>query len=437
MYADAGIQTDNITGSLGGTSEQPTISVPHVLTDGADSMGVLMASVRVYVNEGMMHSQWYSSWPINPFNILDSIKRGFKPKEFDVIGTARKDPNSPWNQTERRMPNMATFLMSYDSFPLDRAELSHDGSLLRRGKIAFANACASCHSSKVPEHLSGTPEEQKKAWQELVLRDDFLKDNYLSDDQRHPVNELGTNAQRAEGSNAQAGSTWGQMSSQTYKDIRAPRVELVDHDSAGKPIPLYNPLTGQHDIHWTGPSGFYRTPTLVNIWATAPYLHNNSVGIYNGDPSVQGRLAAYSDGMEKLLWPDRRLGVRSIKVTTEETSLPEMFPGLQKYLKGFGDLDLKLLMLPKGTPINLVMNINPKSAPALFEAYIHGVLDGAPRTQFKSFVDRRRDAGMKALTQKLLEESTCPDFIEDRGHTYGSDLSDEDKKALIAYLKYF
>jgi hypothetical protein len=227
------------------------------------------------------------------------------------------------------------------------------------------------------------------------------------------------------------------MSSQTYKDIRAPLVELTDHDSTGKPIPLYNPLTGQHDIHWKGPSGFYRTPTLVSIWATAPYFHNNSLGIYNGDPSVQGRLAAFKDGMEKLLWPERRLGVRSIKVTTEETSLPDLFPGLQKYLKGFEDLDLKLLMLPKGTPINLVMNINPKSAPAIFGAYIHGVLDGQPRTKFKSFVNRRRDAGMKALTQKLLEENTCPDFIEDRGHTFGSDLSDEDKYALIEYLKTF
>jgi hypothetical protein len=175
----------------------------------------------------------------------------------------------------------------------------------------------------------------------------------------------------------------------------------------------------------------------VNIWATAPYLHNNSVGTYNGDPTLKGRLAAFQDGIEKLLWPERRLGVKSIKVTTEETSLPDIFPGLKKHLPGLDDLDLKLMMLPKGTPINLVMNINPKSVPALFEAYIHGVLDGSPRTQFKNFVNRRRDAGMKALTQKLLEENTCPDFIEDRGHTFGSDLSDEDKIALIEYLKYF
>jgi mono/diheme cytochrome c family protein len=438
MYSNARIARDDITGSLGGTPDAPTMSVPHVLTDGADSMGVVMASARVYVNEGMMHAQWYASWPLNPFDILGSMKREFKPQEFDIIGTARKDPDSPWMQTERRMPHMATFLMSYDSFPLEKVgALSRDDKILRRGKIAFAENCASCHSSKRPEHPGGDATSQKKAWVELVLREDFLKDNYLSDDERHPVNEIGTNAQRAEGSNAQAGSTWGQMSSQTYKDLRAPQTELVDHDVNGNPIPLYNPLTGAHDVHWTGPTGYYRTPTLVNIWATAPYLHNNSVGLYNGDPSVEGRLVAFQDGMEKLLWPERRLGVKSIKVTTAATPLPDLFPGLQKHLKNLDDLDLKLLLLPKGTPINLVMNLNPKSVPTLLAAYIKGVLAGEPRSKLKSFVNRRREAGIKALTQKLLEVNTCPDFIEDRGHTYGSNLSDEDKNALIAYLKYF
>ena len=32
-----------------------------------------------------------------------------------------------------------------------------------------------------------------------------------------------------------------------------------------------------------------------------PTLHNNSVGIYNADPSLAGRMAAYEDGMTKLL----------------------------------------------------------------------------------------------------------------------------------------
>ena len=106
--------------------------------------------------------------------------------------------------------------------------------------------------------------------------------------------------------------------------------QVFDHDKDGKPIPLYNPLTGKHDIMFKSKKLFYRTPTLVSIWATAPYLHNNSVGIYNGDPSLAGRMAAYEDGMTKLLSPELRLGVGSMLVTTQDSKLPDFFPMLQK-----------------------------------------------------------------------------------------------------------
>ena len=58
-----------------------------------------------------------------------------------------------------------------------------------------------------------------------------------------------------------------------------------DQDGNFESRHLYNPLTGKHDIKFTARKAYYRTPTLVSIWATAPYLHNNSVGKYNGDPS--------------------------------------------------------------------------------------------------------------------------------------------------------
>jgi hypothetical protein len=35
----------------------------------------------------------------------------------------------------------------------------------------------------------------------------------------------------------------------------------------------------------------------------------------------------------------------------------------------------------------------------------------------------------------LLDNS--PDFVEDRGYTFGANLSDSDKKALIEYMKTF
>jgi hypothetical protein len=31
----------------------------------------------------------------------------------------------------------------------------------------------------------------------------------------------------------------------------------------------------------------------------------------------------------------------------------------------------------------------------------------------------------------------CPDFVEDKGHYFGTDLPDSDKRALIEYLKTF
>ena len=456
MYANAGVKEDDPGGALGGTEAEPTLKVPHVLADGGDSMGLVMASTRVFVNEFMMFDLWSSTtFALNPFDIKESIRKNFKPGDFDLIGTVRKDPNSPWVLTEKRMPNMALFLSTWDSFPLaDAMEIEREGkvtkngkdyltadaAVLTRGKIAFADNCATCHSSKRPNPMPTDPAAQKMAWRDLVQRDDFLKENYLSDDQRYPTSELGTNVLRAMGTNAMAGNTWGQMSSQTYKDLRAPTELVEDRDADGKTIPLYNPLTGKHDIKFTAHKSFYRTPTLVSIWATAPYLNNNSVGIYTGDPSVAGRMAAYEDGMAKLLWPETRLGTKSILVTTEDSTLPDLFPMLKKLLPEFADLpdlDLDLLRVPKGTPINLLMNVHPKDIKAVLQAYVDGVLQGQPRTRFAELRTKNRDAAVQRMMKKLLEVNMSPDFIEDRGHTYGHELSDQDKQALIEYMKYF
>src|SRR5262249_30883929 len=148
--------------------------------------------------------------------------------------------------------------------------------------------------------------------------------------------------------------------------------QVFDHDKEGKPIPLYNPVTGKHDIKFTAKKLFYRTPPLVSIWATAPYLHNNSVGFYTNDPSVAGRMAAYEDGMTKLLWPERRPGVGSMLVTTQDSKLPDLFPALVKAIPEFSDLpglDVDLINVPKGTPVNLIMNVHVKDVKGVLQAY--------------------------------------------------------------------
>jgi hypothetical protein len=171
------------------------------------------------------------------------------------------------------------------------------------------------------------------------------------------------------------------------------------------------------------------------VWATAPYLHNNALGIYTGDPSVAGRMAAYEDGMTKLLWPEKRLGIKSMKVTTEDSALPPMVTQqLAQFVPG---LDASLLRVPKGTPINLIMNIHPKDLKVVVQAYVDGVLEGAPKEKFAELQAQNHAAAFQRVQEKMLEVSLCPDFIEDRGHTYGRNLSDQDKQALIEYMKYF
>jgi hypothetical protein len=41
------------------------------------------------------------------------------------------------------------------------------------------------------------------------------------------------------------------------------------------------------------------------------------------------------------------------------------------------------------------------------------------------------------ILSKLLTRNLAPDFIADRGHTFGAELPDDDKRALIEFLKTF
>ena len=72
-----------------------------------------------------------------------------------------------------------------------------------------------------------------------------------------------------------------------------------------------------------GGRGYYRTPSLVSLWATAPYLHNNALGKYTGQVSVAARLDEFQDGITKLLWPEKR------EMTVKRTDRPtNLAPGL-------------------------------------------------------------------------------------------------------------
>jgi hypothetical protein len=138
----------------------------------------------------------------------------------------------------------------------------------------------------------------------------------------------------------------------------------------------------------------------VSIWATSPWLHNNSLGIFTGNPSVEGRMIAFEDAARKLLWPERRLGIGSMKVTTVPSEL--LIPKDGQFVK---------IPIPANTPINLLANLHIDDFAKALAAFQKG------------------DVG------EILKLSQCPDLIEDKGHTFGSELTDADKLALIEFLK--
>jgi cytochrome c5 len=389
--------------------------VYHVLKDGADSVGsaclddptprpgvndTACAALRVYINIGVCASFWTT---------LHDPVYGFKREQSPFVPKqARKDSdacNVAWQITAGRMEGLEAFLRTLAPLKLADADggvafLPKDPQVVSRGKTVFAENCARCHSSKrPPSSYSGTEVEW---FRQAVMQEDFLTDNFLSDDERYPVSEIGTNIERAMGSNATEGHIWAAFSSETYKKL--PPVHV-----SGLVNPL-QPSLKLADLEATGGRGYYRTPTLANVWATAPFLHNNSVGLFNADPSTAGRIAAYEDGMEKLLWPERRSGLKTIKRTTKASVF--------RYQEG------GTVCIARGTPIDLIANVDVVT-PETFRQ--NNIFD-------KLFCHVLGTGNLNGL---FLLVDNAPDFVQDRGHTYGSKLPDTDKKALIEYLKTF
>ena len=311
-------------------------SVPRVLVDGSDSVGAWIALARVYLNIGTHHQQWTT---------LHNTILGFRQQSPFKLADVESH-SVYWHATKMRVP----YLIDYFANHTDPMKLVHapqgseigklkgsgmpDDPAYAAGRKVFAKGCIACHSSvqpgDVPEleeklalsELIG-PSDQRSRWRldaqdlqrlgretgklpeayqqwalKAVERPEFWKDNYLSIDMRIPVSIVRTNSARAVATNAMHGQIWEDFSSTTYKELA----------SVG-PVPFFDPVSGANKSFSppSGGPGYYRVPSLVSMWATAPYLHNNSLGVFNNEPSVKGRLECYDDAITKLLRPELRL----------------------------------------------------------------------------------------------------------------------------------
>ncbi|GAC1402580.1 MAG: hypothetical protein NVSMB64_02640 [Candidatus Velthaea sp.] len=465
-----------------------TVFTPRVLKDGADSVGALGALNRVYVNIGTFSEEWLLHF--NPIV-------GGKPVSPIPIKVAREN-SAYFKATEAQtFATAAFFLKSTDPHHLRDAPggakyLTPDMTKLNRGKVVFAENCARCHSSKAPPIAEGldpngcagaaylncfyaywkstkTPEFKQKM-REVVLAPDFLKDNYLSTELRIPVTLTHTNACSPLATNALRGNIWNDFSSESYKSL----------PSAGA-ITYYDPYTGAPAkyIMPAGGRGYTRPPSLVSLWSTAPFLLNNSVGIFDPDPSVDGRMRSFNNSIEQMLWPqkrdrDERLGdkIPGKMDRTTEQSYVRIAPGyLPPFLAkqtnvlaqffpavfGANNEGVDMGPIPKGTPVGLIANLRlisetPPYAgfpePGTVDFILTAKADLAKLPPHAT--DEQAEGVFKNLEPKLMKFSKCPDFIVNRGHYFGTGysepgatpndepgLSDADKRALIEFLKTF
>ena len=468
-----------------------TVYSMHVLKDGADSVGVIAALNRVYINIGLFSEEW-----LLHFRPLLGGKK-ITPIE---VKTVRKN-SVYWQATEGQTYDMAAFLIKaskpHHLSDVAAADLPA-GSVwpaptasIEVGKRVFAERCERCHSSKLPDPPAGADpgncsgnylECWNRYWQwtqtedfrgkarDIAARPDFLDDNYLSTDLRVPETLLQTNVCSSLATNAIAGNIWDNFSSETYKNL--PPVGNVNY---------YQPFTGEKRTYQMpgGGRGYIRPASLVSVWSTAPYLLNNSVGPFDPSPSVGSRLKTFQTSIVQMLWPETRekdelLGSK-IPGKIDRTTAPSYIRVPAGYLPGGvrpmlgmfatimpsvcqaggeGQRGVVIGPIPAGMPVGLLGNIQMvldqggtldqlKLDRQLLAAVVklNAVLYEA---RGKSDEEARRIVFSPDVIEPLMNISKCPDLIVNRGHYFGAEgiegespLSNDERTALIAFLKTF
>lgn len=415
----------------------------NVLKGGEDSVGDHLALIRVYVNIGMCTEEcWTPNFP-TPGTFFGEKARQ---KPFSIAQCAKDC--EPWNYADAKMDDLAAFLVTGGPTYLLAAQ-DVDGKpgtefvqldQVPRGRKLFARECASCHSTKVaPENVradraalerfyDGHVFGKEDYWQyefseaersapdfiaQHLARDasgklrpkqfvaalakggsegEVYGQDWLGNDEPTPFNIIGTNKCRAMHDNHNEGQIWEEFSSLDYKERPSP-------GSVPNVLNRMFPLIG--GIQWgekaiEGGPGYLRNISLLSVWATAPFLHNNAIGeqtlLADGktlDTTVAGRIKQFELAYDELMRSDNPgdANARPQKITVT-------------------DIDFKLAPREDGQGWLKL----PVSA-------------GTPIAHFASS-DPHNPLFMK-----------CDDLVENKGHQFGVSLSAEDKLALREFLK--
>jgi hypothetical protein len=243
-------------------------------------------------------------------------------------------------------------------------------------------------------------------------------------------------------------------------------------------VTVHDPFTGAPHPYAmpAGGRGYTRPPSLISLWSTAPFLLNNTVGAkqFEQDPSVDARMRVFQASIEQMLWPEKRdkdpvLGDKVPGLIDRTTArsfirippgfLPKFFADAVKNLHDVApdlldaDGGITIGPIPAGVPVNLLANLRPlpesndpveqlKHLTLLANLLVTLTHDLA--TLPANATDEELRAKFANAAPTMLALSKCPDFVVNRGHYFGTGLvpgetalSDDDKRALIEFLKTF
>lgn len=441
-----------------------THMVPHILKGGEDSVGLPEAIQRVYFNIGSCAEQcWINHVP--DLRAADPAQRNYGQTPFD-IGQCRRDCAS-FRAIEDRLGDIQAFfqtarpsdlweargLASPRDLELELEEEYFEGAV-EQGREIFAQTCARCHSSQPGPY--GNTDFLAASAEDATLREDWLGNDLLT-----PVSEVGTYNARAMHSNHMQSRVWEQYGSETLR-ARAPDAERTE-------------------VMKGGGRGYYRNISLLSAWAHAPFMQNNAIGpelcgkndgsktdhyspTYvdeNGalledppacwlyDTSVEGRYELYKASMDAMLNPDKRIDKMFIldrDIIIDVAPKVELGPietGLSlKILAGQPAVALASLRYKDLLQDLILRHRNPEKLAAKYD----GILDGDQFTELSDSLDSMLADLIAEEGHKVVEIISQPDHfiqryysnvhdrIENIGHDFGEDLTDEEKQALTAFV---